>query len=215
MRKITIAITLVVTLVLVASGILILQVLTAYDAGYPKVYIYSDGNVEPSATPINCNGNLYSLQSDIEVYKLFIEKSNIILDGNGFSLEIVSPHISKVGPEIGSIELSNVNKVTLKNLNTGYRDEPYKDVPGAKLIFENCAFCEALNNTVQSININNCHDIHVSENTVFQAGSDGGIIKLTDSTNCTITFNTLKEVHLYNSPENTIRDNILDNVITF
>lgn len=208
MRKITIAIALVVVLVLVASGIFLLQqVLTPFDAGYPRVYIQSDGSVEPSTAPINCDGNLYTLQADIELYKLFIEKSNIIFDGSGFSIKIVSPRVSKVGPHIGSIELSNVNKVTLKNLDIGYRDSPYKDVPGAKLIFDNSAFCEALNNTVQSIDINKSHDILVSENYVSPMGPDGGIIRLTDSTNCTITSNTIQAVRLHNSPGNTIRDN--------
>jgi len=194
-------------LVLAASCVFLLQIFTPYDDGLPRVYIRSDGTVEPASTPINRDGNLYTLQGDVELYRLFIEKSDLTLDGSGFTIKIVSPRISKVGPEIGSIELSNVNNVTVKNLSIGYRDEPYRDVPGAKLIFEDSSFCEALNNTVQSINVNNCHDIIVSENYVAYVGPDGGIISLVDSTNCTITSNIIHDVHLDNSPGNTISDN--------
>jgi hypothetical protein len=205
MRKMIMAIALVVVLVLVASCIFLLQVLTPYDAGYPKVYIRSDGNVEPSTTPINCNGNLYTLQANMELYKLFIEKSNITLDGNSFSMKIVSPHISKVGPEFGSIELSKVNKVTLKNLDLFYRDKPYENETGANLIFENSAFCEALNNTVRCIHINNCHNILVSESHCFPSFEPD--VQLTNSRDCNISSCSIYSVALKNSNHNLILNN--------
>lgn len=205
MRKITIAIAFFVVLVLVASGLFLLQVSTPYDAGFPKVYIRSDGTVEPSTVPINQDGNLYTLQADIEVYRLFIEKSNITLDGNGFSIKIDSPHISKGGPEIGSIGLSNVSKVILKNLNLVFRDPPYANIPGASIIFESSSFCESSNNTLHSMLIENSNNILVSENNFSQSLEP--TVQITNSRSCTISSCSIYNIALNSSNHNLILDN--------
>jgi hypothetical protein len=214
MRKMAMALTFVV--ILVAGGIYYLHNLFYPTFEYQQVYIRSDGSIEPSTTPINRDGEVYTLQSDIVLYKLFIEKSNMTLDGNGFSVKIVSPRISKGGPELGSLNVSNVNNVTLKNLNVTYQDDAsYQNVSGATLTFENSAFCEALNNKVHSLYINNGHDILISGNEVMTEYRSGGTIQLTDSTNCTITSNLCLRIRLHNSPGNIIRDNQWNNVYTF
>jgi hypothetical protein len=205
MRKITIAIALFVVLVLVASGVFLLQVRIPYDAGLPKVYIRSDGTVDPSTTSINFDGNLYTLQGDVELYKLFIEKSNIILDGNGFSMKIVSPQISKLGPEFGSIELSNVSKVILKNLNLVFKDPRYENIPGASIIFESSSFCESSNNTLHSMLIENCHNILVSENNFSQSLEP--TVQITNSRDCTVSSCSIYNIALNSSNHNLIINN--------
>jgi hypothetical protein len=209
MRKITIAIALVVVLVLVASGIFLLQTLTPYDAGYPKVYIRSDGNVEPSTAPINCDGNLYTLQADIEVYKLIVEKSNIILDGNGFSINTVSPFSSRGGPGKGDLEVLNVENVTLRNLDTGYEYQSwsYEISAGIDLKLYSSSFIESVNNKFNCIFITNCHDILVSENDLNTTFNMGGEVQLKNSRDCTISSCPLYIVVMKNSSHNLILNN--------
>jgi hypothetical protein len=50
----------------------------------PRIYIRSDGNVEPATAPIERTGNLYKLTGDIVLSTLEIQRGNIVLDGSGF-----------------------------------------------------------------------------------------------------------------------------------
>ena len=191
-------------IVIISSGlILIVSNLTALNIDYPKVYIHPDGTIEPSSTPLSRQGNLYSLEANITLYKLFIEKSNITLDGNGFLFKITSPNGSKVGPGLGSLELTNVENVILRNIITGYPkltgNDVYANYPGAILIFENSSSCESVNSKVASISIINSSDIRVS-------GHSGGI-ELVNSRNCNISSCTNFVITLNNSDENMILNN--------
>jgi hypothetical protein len=50
------------------------------------ISINSDGNIEPSTTPIERNGNVYTLTSNISG-GIAVHKSNIIIDGAGYALQ--------------------------------------------------------------------------------------------------------------------------------
>ena len=185
----------IVGTILIISGLIILAyhfiAPFVYDNDYPRIHIKPDGTIEPSSTPISREGNLYTLESDITLYKLFIEKSDITFDGNGFSIRITSPNGSKGGPGLGSIELTNVENVILRNVITGFARETSDNVYGshfaADLIFVNASFCEAVDSNVHSIFINHCHNIIVSENDISTTCRNGGNIQLTNSTGCTIS----------------------------
>jgi hypothetical protein len=207
MRNDTLAIALVVVLVLVASGIFLLQApSTPYDDGYPKIYIRSDGSVEPSTTPINRNGNLYTLQADIKVYKLIVEKNNMTLDGNSFSIIITSPNGSKGGPGLGSLELNNVQNVTLRNIETNFLDSSSNKIYSrTRLIFESSSFCESLNNQGHSILIRNCHNILVSKNNFSQSLEP--TVQITNSRDCTISSCSIYNIALNSSHHNSILNN--------
>jgi hypothetical protein len=203
MRKMIIAIALVV---LVASGIFYLYIT---HPRYPQIYIRSNGNVEPSTTPISCNGNIYTLQSDIELYKLFIEKSNIVLDGNGFSIKTFSPNSTKGGPGKGSLELSKVENVTLRNIDTCYNRQAYssENSSGIDLNLESSSFIKSVNNKFNCIFINNCHNILVSENDLSTTFNMGGEVQLKNSRDCTISSCPLYNVVMKNSSYNLILNN--------
>jgi nitrous oxidase accessory protein len=161
---------------------------------YPQVYIRSNGNIEvrainSSSVPISCDGNLYTLNADMELQKLFVEKSNIILDGNGFSIKIVGPGGYKTDFNLGHFEVSNVENVTLRNLT----------LTTTHLTFEGCSSCKAVNNSGFLFIIKNCRDIFISENT-------RGGVELIDSTNCTIS-SSVQTVTLKNSHNNKILNN--------
>ncbi len=128
-------------IVLIGSGLFLFIYYRTYLYNYyPRIHIRPDGTIEgPSSTLISREGNLYTLEANITLYKLFIEKSNITFDGNGFKIRITSPNGSKCGPGLGSLELTNVENVTLRNIITGYPqltvNNFYENYPGAILIF--------------------------------------------------------------------------------
>jgi len=72
------------------------------------IYIRADGSVDPPTAPIQRDGNVYTFTSNIYDNSIVIERDNIILDGNGFTLE---------GTETGfGIELFSRSDVTIKNI---------------------------------------------------------------------------------------------------
>ena len=74
-----------------------------------SIIIKADGSVYPSTAPIQRDGNLYMLVSDVQGIEVQI--SSITLDGNGYAVE----------GWVGGIILKNVENVTVKNfiINAG------------------------------------------------------------------------------------------------
>lgn len=89
----------------------------AYEAT-GTIYIRTDGSVDPPTAPIQRNGEIYSftdnikLLSETAVYCLTVEKSNIVLDGNGCRLE--GPSTDWRIP-IG-VYVHDVGNITIQNL---------------------------------------------------------------------------------------------------
>ena len=189
MRTLTKLILIVFATTLVLSGTLFLFINyhpanNSYDPPtkiYPQVYIRSNGNIEAtgnsSYVPISCNGNLYTLNADMELQKMIIEKSDLILDGNGYSVRIVGPGSYKNGWNLGHLDVLGVKNVTLR----------YLTFADTQLTFEDSSSCKAVNNNFISIDLKNCSDIFVSENNCRWGGSVG----LTDTKDCTISNSTV------------------------
>ena len=78
-----------------------------------SVTIGADGTISPESAPVQRNGNIYSLTGGMSHLK--VERSNIIIDGNGMHLE------SDLGTET-IIYLHNVRNVTVKNCVIGKSD---------------------------------------------------------------------------------------------
>jgi hypothetical protein len=165
---------------------------------YPQVYIRPNGLVEAtganlSSAPISCSGNLYTFTADMELQKMVIEKSDIILDGNGFSVRIVGPGIYKNGWNLGHLDVLGVKNVTLRNLM-------FADT---QLTFEDSSSCKAVNNNFLSIDLKNCSDTFVSENN-YRWGCS---VSLTDTKDCTISNSTVAFFSLTNSNNNKLLNN--------
>lgn len=77
------------------------------------IYIRANGSIEPLTSPIQKDGNIYTLIGDIEsdVDGIVIERSNIILNGADHSLEGTKT-VSSIG-----IYLPGTSDVTIKDLN--------------------------------------------------------------------------------------------------
>lgn len=73
------------------------------------IYIRADGQVYPSTAPIKRDGNVYTLTNNVSE-SVVVQRSNIVLDGAGFTVEGTGELFS-VG-----IDLTGTNYVTLRNI---------------------------------------------------------------------------------------------------
>ena len=53
----------------------------------PRIYIRSNGDVEPETAPIERLGNNYKLTGDIVMHTIVIQRDNIVLDGSGYLIK--------------------------------------------------------------------------------------------------------------------------------
>jgi len=79
------------------------------------VTIRADGSISPESAPVQRNGEFYTLIGGTDMNHLIVERSDIIIDGNGMHLE------SDKGTET-IIYLHNVRNVTVKNCVIGKSD---------------------------------------------------------------------------------------------
>ncbi len=83
---------LIIALTLVVSGAQFINVSSANffpDPGpdLSRIYIRSDGSVEPATAPIERAGNTYKLTNNIIMRTIEIQRDNIVLDGAGYSIQ--------------------------------------------------------------------------------------------------------------------------------
>jgi hypothetical protein len=53
----------------------------------PSIVIKGDGTVDPVSSPIQRDGNVYTLTGDIVGYTLAVEADNVTINGGGYSLQ--------------------------------------------------------------------------------------------------------------------------------
>lgn len=104
------------------------------------IFIRADGSVDPPSAPIQRNGDVYTFTDNIsypDYYAIIVYRSNIIVDGNGYTRQ---------GPEneYAGIYLEIVNNVTIQNMNI---ENCYT---GVQIYWSD--FCVVFGN-----NITNCH----------------------------------------------------------
>ena len=174
-----------VVLILGSYGVYVL--LVSPPDSYPAIHIRPDGSVDPSSAPIQRNGNLYKFVDNIDM-EIIVEKNDIVIDGNGFKLDILI-HRSRGG---SLWELSNVNNVSIRHMNVG---------PQCILILDNSHFCKVLDTNFTSIRLLSSNGNLISENFYIET------IILSDSVNNTISLNAVGEVGLENSFNNRILNN--------
>lgn len=68
-----------------------------------NTYIKEDGSIQPSIAPIQKDGDVYTITDDFHGVHLIVERSNIVVNGNGFTLYTQN------------ILLKHVKNVTIKN----------------------------------------------------------------------------------------------------
>jgi len=167
------------------------------------VYIRADGSIDPPDAPITTLDNItYTLTDNITSSGdgIVVERNNIIIDGNGYTLYCTGGYDSK------GIYLNGRSNVTIKNINI----QNFTD--GIRLDYSS-------NNTINGSNIaNNWHGIRFEyslNNSIFRnsISHNGGGIRLQDSSNNIIYGNSITEntwwygIGLYSSDYNSIGEN--------
>jgi len=77
---------------------------------YSTVYIRPDGGIDPSTAPIKRAGDIYAVIGNI-IDSVLIQRSNIMLDGAGFTLKETAPNSRAT-----AIDITLQSNVTVKNL---------------------------------------------------------------------------------------------------
>jgi len=82
------------------------------------VYIRADGSIDPPTAPLRCNGNFYALTGNISTGAngIVIEKSNIVLDGEGYFIQGTNMGIGILLSEVSNVEIMNLE---VKNFSIG------------------------------------------------------------------------------------------------
>jgi parallel beta-helix repeat protein len=154
----------------------------------PRIYIRSNGNVEPATAPIQRTGNTYKLTGDIVLNTVEIQSDNIVLDGAGHTIQ---GNRSWVGYDAGN------NGVVL----TGRK--------GVKITGLNFKGCYA------SVRVIGSSNISIVGNSFTSSNNMGVVIQ--DSTFVLIEENTFTELRTdldvpaikVNGSNNVIRSNTL------
>jgi len=155
----------------------------------PRIYIRSDGSVEPATAPIHRTGNVYRLTDDIILYTIEIQCDNIILDGAGHTIQGNATRIKGYDDGNNGVIIAGQNNVTI----TGVKFEQGE----------------------AGIRIPNSTNITVIDNS-FSNGIRMGVV-IHDSMSVLIEANNFTDLQtdldapaiMLNGAENTVRNNFL------
>ncbi len=159
-------------------------------------FVRSTGEIEPPTLPIQRVDNTYVLTDNILNYTLEIQRSDIVLDGAGFTIQGV------YSLRYDGLTLSGVNNVTIKNLKL--------NVFLNGIALNNTSLIKVTNNRIDAstcIELDNVNGSEISSNTL--SGKGYGI--LGQGTNNVINYNYFerKGITLVLSNNNSITDNLL------
>jgi parallel beta-helix repeat protein len=83
------------------------------------IYIRADGSIDPADAPVDVHGTIYTLTGDIQCprtgYCIYINRSGILLDGYGYTIEGWNPQDESSVPGLG-IYLGFVDDVEIRNI---------------------------------------------------------------------------------------------------
>ena len=153
----------------------------------PRIYIRSDGNVDPATAPIEKSGSLYKLTGNIVLYTIEIQRDNIVLDGARHTIQGNANRIKGYDDGNNGVIVAERNNVTVIRLNFEQGDT--------------------------GVRIANSSHITVVDNAFFNGTNKGVVVK--DSTLVLIEANDFADI-AHDDPSislsgsnNTIRNNIL------
>jgi hypothetical protein len=87
----------------------------------PRIYIRSNGSVEPTTAPIERSGNIYKLTGNIARHTIVIQRDDTVLEGSGYLIEGnkswmgLVPHFGDAGNN--GIIIAGQNNINVTNLN--------------------------------------------------------------------------------------------------
>ena len=153
-------------------------------------FIRSNGDIDPSTLPIERMGNVYFLKDNILNYSIQIQKNDIILCGNGFTLtsnKTDAPILSGYP----SIKISNNNNIIIENIRFS------KCYTGIKIINASniTIFGNTIENSEKGIEISSSINCSIINNSLIN-NSETGLLAL-DSTYFNVSYNTISRNHFH------------------
>jgi hypothetical protein len=128
------------------AGLMLVEITTANNPGswfpqehYPTITINNDGSITPQTDLISREGNTYTLTANVTTYMIFIDCSNIVFDGGGYTIDLwneTDPAISVGQGPVG------VRNVTIKNVEVNSYSEAIQ--------LSYCSHCQITNVKVNS-----------------------------------------------------------------
>ena len=108
----------------------------------PRIYIRNNGSVQPQTPLIERTGSSYKLTGDIANYTLEIQCDNIVLDGDGYSIQGNASRIKGYDEGNNGIIINRQKNMTIKNINfeqgeTGIRISNSSNITIIDNIFSN------------------------------------------------------------------------------
>lgn len=152
-----------------------------------RIYIRPDGSIDPPSSHIHLINNTYCFVANI-TKNLYIQKSNITVDGNGYYLESISSE-TRGNPQS---HLTNLSNVTITNINT---------TKHCTITLDNSSYCTITNNSI-SLNLQSSQNNTIKNNLISS-------INLQNSNYNTISNNQNYTITLLNSNYNQILNNTL------
>jgi len=116
MRKTVSGIIVILLLTSILSSLFIIQPVKANGG---TIYVRADGSIDPSTAPIQRDGSVYTFTSSIYGNSIVIERDNIILDGNGFTLEGIETKTNFFGINLFSRTGVIIKNIEIKNFDHG------------------------------------------------------------------------------------------------
>jgi parallel beta-helix repeat protein len=109
------------SLILIGTIFLNVQVPIGKSANFvgQTIYLKADGSIEPSDAPVDVHGTTYTLTGDIQCpsfgYCIYIEKSGILLDGDGYTIEGWNPENEPIASS-SAIYAGFVSNIEIRNI---------------------------------------------------------------------------------------------------
>lgn len=99
----------------------------------PRIYIRSNGSIEPATAPIERSGNLYKLTDNIVMYTVELQRDNIVLDGAGYAIQGNASRIKGYddgnnGVIVAGRKNVNVTRLNFEQGDTGIRISGSSDI---------------------------------------------------------------------------------------
>lgn len=134
----------------------------------PAIVIKSDGTIDPSTAPISREGNFYAFSDNIVGFTIAVERDNVILDGNGYTL--------KGNGSSTGIFLKNRSDIAVKNMKISGFDY------GIRLFAEDFLSMQSANNTISD------NQLTDNEYGIFISASSNNVLRNNIMSNNTYNF---------------------------
>ncbi len=216
-KTLTAAVLVLALLISIIVGIQLVNVAVANFTPLPElptpIYIRGNGTVEGGAGALQQVGNTYTFLRDINE-TLEIQKDNVIIDGNGFSLmkppEVKTDQLLTPIGWFPSIQISNKSNIIIKNIKF---DKCYTSISVENssniIIIQNI-----MENGNEGIYMSSCTNCSIIGNEIIDNSFTG--LDIQDSSLLNIAYNTISRNHFHGgwiavSYSNISRNNITDN----